>query len=330
MPSISKQTGVKRKLKNVPHVSQKHCRVDAPPSTPSLPISPCTGCVWDEANWSCRYDSVFMMFHTIYRNATDSWRFRSRTFSNLSHFLANAYDILLIDAQSTDGHIFNALRDTFRDSLFMLDPSTFPRLGRVEAAVSNIMDAMSGSTTNLRICTNITCTSCHLTTSETFYRSQSILCHPSLWSSVQYYSNTTTFINVQVWMDTFFISNKTRSLPCNPSSKNSHCLTTSISVEPIPWIMIEMLPESHPFPVVTPTLNVPHDDSNTQYHLKSIVYAGNHHFSIRFFDIMGYSWIHDGMLHAGKPIYEGIHCSEGQSLVHLQTMVSHLYVYVAT
>jgi hypothetical protein len=59
------------------------------PSCPSLP--PTAGCRWDATDWSCAYDSVFMVLFYAFNNASLHWRSRWLTSNSITQSLGQVF-----------------------------------------------------------------------------------------------------------------------------------------------------------------------------------------------------------------------------------------------
>ena len=101
------------------------------------------GCVWDGPNYSCAYDSVFMVTFSTYRYANSSWKQGWRDSSNFNEMLGCFFDSILTTMRipllrRRLPSLFNTYWDRVRDHLSAIDPISFPRLGQNEIAVSDI------------------------------------------------------------------------------------------------------------------------------------------------------------------------------------------------
>ena len=120
------------------HTSQMPTPLNVQPSQPIV-----AGCSWDAHNWSCAYNSVFMLLFFIYKswdtNIRTSWRsdinvpYRQRV-SELLDFLVETPHA----SESTDS--FNRCQESLRDYISTDLPITCPRYGQVGCAVTNILE----------------------------------------------------------------------------------------------------------------------------------------------------------------------------------------------
>jgi hypothetical protein len=86
---------------------------------------PSVGCSWSSENWSCAYDSMFMVLFYAYRAAETVEKERWRAMDNPLRELAEAYEVRLEnDANSFMRDLFDRYRDEFRDRLSSLDHRT--------------------------------------------------------------------------------------------------------------------------------------------------------------------------------------------------------------
>jgi len=92
----------------------------------STPIG--AGCQWSSTNWSCAYDTVFMVLFHIYQQANPlcrkAWMINTNDFSKSLSLL---FDHLLeSNSNLNTSSLFNISRDQFHDKLSMHNPHSFP------------------------------------------------------------------------------------------------------------------------------------------------------------------------------------------------------------
>ncbi|KAF5335017.1 hypothetical protein D9758_016196 [Tetrapyrgos nigripes] len=107
-----------------------------PSHCPSLP-----GCVWDNQNWSCVYDTALTLLTYVFREATpefrEKWKSLSvHTFSLLALFMENE---IHQDANPTCSTM-NTMRERLRDYLTSYSPSQFVHTGAHMASCSSILE----------------------------------------------------------------------------------------------------------------------------------------------------------------------------------------------
>jgi hypothetical protein len=110
------------------------------------------GCAWVRRDWSCAYDTVFMVFFAIYWQSPAGWRADWRkqsptwTIQLADHFnlLIGALDSPRYSPEKLSG-LFSSFRDEFRSRLSNHDPQRFPCQGQVSASACAILELLFGS-----------------------------------------------------------------------------------------------------------------------------------------------------------------------------------------
>lgn len=101
-------------------------QLDSLSVTLTTPIG--AGCQWSSTNWSCAYDSVFMILFHIYKQACPSclkaWIENSNDFSKCLSSLFHS--LLEHNSNLNSPSHFNTSRDQFHDKLSMHNPESFP------------------------------------------------------------------------------------------------------------------------------------------------------------------------------------------------------------
>ena len=101
------------------------------------------GCSWDSHNWSCAYDTVFMLLFFIYKSWDTDTRTHWRSDINAPYRqqISNLFDFLFETPHATKStELFNQCRNALRDSISADFPTTCPRYGQVGCAVTNILE----------------------------------------------------------------------------------------------------------------------------------------------------------------------------------------------
>ncbi|KAF5343799.1 hypothetical protein D9758_016212 [Tetrapyrgos nigripes] len=117
------------------HPNLSFTRSDLPSQLP-LP-----GCVWDNLNWSCAYDTALTLLTYIFRDVTERFSQKWSSISTHSSMLINLLTencVLEYSSLSTD--MMNAMRETLRNYLTNYDPHHFVRSGPHMASCSSIME----------------------------------------------------------------------------------------------------------------------------------------------------------------------------------------------
>ncbi len=230
---------------------------------------PC-GLVWDANNYSCAYDSLFVILYDIWIQDPRSW---SRKFNAIG----NEYLTALVEGfkMTFKGTLsLENVRDMIRTQLHDHDPVRFP-MGQVGTSVNHL------ASTILRVndpvaSSQLLCLSCDYEGPEiddslgyVLHGDQSCLNSTSMWVS-----------NIG-------------------HGQNGHCpecqsaLTNSISYHSPPHLLIMEYPRqdiktSHKIHVDTRT-------GSACLYLRGIAYFGQFHFTSRVVSVDGDIWYHDGM-----------------------------------
>ena len=260
------------------------------------------GCVWTE-DWSCPYDAVFMVFWTLYKQSSASWRDGwARHAPVWNRPLKNNFDHLIIlgDTPGVQDHAtwFSRYRDRFRDQLSRADLKRFPRRGPVPTSVGWILEVMFGSTAEPHLEQHLICGDCGaLSQTE---------------REIRYLAtNFGRGDNTPVWLHTVWTEfvNDSKTIVARSRARCSHCQgpnrVRDLKMPGTPWIWFERGPRSPVWPSLTLTF-----DSQPQrldYSLRAIIYSGGRHFSVRFRAKSGEWWRHDGLVASGVPEPDNIH-----------------------
>ncbi|KAF9779748.1 hypothetical protein BJ322DRAFT_1086264 [Thelephora terrestris] len=269
------------------------------------------GCEWTSADWSCSYDAIFMSFWTIYEQSYVGWRdVWTRHSPDWNTPLGNNFDhlILLTDTlvNARDHAVwFSRYRDRFRDQLSRTDPRMFPRRGPVSASASRILQVIFGQDAGLCLEQRLVCSGCGI--SARAERETYLLAAGSgLDRKIPISLHT-------VW-DNFI--QRCQTDPFHQNSRCSRCQGQNkvrcLEMPDVPWIWFEREKSSPVGPSLALTFDSP--SQRLSYSLRSIIYAGQNHFTIRFCEQSGKWWRHDGQIASGVPQPDNIQ-SESQLLM---------------
>jgi hypothetical protein len=101
------------------------------------------GCRWSTSNWSCAYDSFFMVFFYLHLFAPEMWRLLWQEYSPLSFTLHEYFKSLTIDNNQSHRAEFDNYRDLFRDTLTSLHSLLLLHRGSVVIDVSDIFQQLN-------------------------------------------------------------------------------------------------------------------------------------------------------------------------------------------
>lgn len=273
--------------------------------SPTLQSTPSAGCKWSSTDWSCAYDTIFMVLFYAYCDGDDTFKQTFQSASNVFPVLTRAFQTL-----------------TFRDCLNMHDPTAFPHVGQVGTSVVSILESVLPPETRelelVHLCSNGTCADKSLSSTHMpIYHRFTIpcICSPLYVQSIQCddlssnSSSQVTELNIQQWLD----------LWCS--------FANYISFSIVPLILFF---ECFPLQPVMPckTISIPHLHGTACYTLVGIIYVGGFHFSARL-RFAGKVWNYDGRINNGVPFLEpDVHDSDPCVLPHFENREAHVFLYV--
>ncbi|KAG1800615.1 hypothetical protein EV424DRAFT_1352073, partial [Suillus variegatus] len=317
-------------------------RVGAAPSNVHQQLAPSAataGCRWSPSDWSCAYDSAFMVLLYIFQSAGDQWRQRWRSSTALASGLATSYDMLMSsDMLMRSAVVFDDLRDRFRDALSALDSVAFPRHGQNGASASHILHLLTMQhmyePQHVIQCAK----GCYLSdVPVVFGHSKAALptiCDHSTWERLAGDACTASVdassVSSQTWVKTFLQAERNRlsrtldsSLSCNGCGRAVH--PRVFYQCPPPLLTLEVVPQSCPVLFPSPRLSVPSTSRDVEYVLHGIIYLGNYHFSARLVDAVGHVWQYDGRQNCGVPTLDlpASHCLANDIFTSSSLLTSH-------
>ena len=232
------------------------------------------GLAWDGINWSCAYDSLFVIIHMIWKQNPQIWTDRLKA-------LGSTYLTLLVDgfSQVTQRELtLEAVRDDIRRQLHSKHPIQFP-MGHVGTSVAELAVAIMTPSDPVSIC-QVTCLNCGFR-------------HESRQGYVLHATTQLITITTSQWMDSL---SETTNILC------PECLLEAPTLynQPPTLLCLEYpncnLITSHVIKVKTAI-------GTRNLYLRGIVYHGRYHFTSRIIDKDGRIWYHDGMT-TGKTVCE--------------------------
>lgn len=256
------------------------------------------GCVWSERDWSCAYDSVFMMLFSTYHYSSAVLRIKWISESERIHQLSEIFDDLLLPDNIHRSSEFTRCRDLLRDILSSHSPSLFPRYGQETASVVDILSYFSEGASLFfeKSCTN----ECTFVSQEIWLPA---VLSPSIWGSEGLESRAFHKAPIQKWIDTFIERKKRRTFhtPTTCSQCHSNCSTQVYLKDISTSLYFEISPQVLNEELFSPNLYLPGSHGTVAYDLKGIVYSGGSHFSTRWRTSEGIWWEYDGRVHGGCP-----------------------------
>ena len=253
------------------------------------------GCIWTREDWSCSYDAIFMTFWSLYEQSSESWRrdwiecapdWNTPLGHNFDHLIILAGTPVSAEDRT---RWFCRYRDCLRDRLSNKDPDSFPRRGRLAASATQILEILFGRTAGPYLQQHLICRSCR---------------EPS-WAGREFcflMLSTTQKSKTPIWLHTAWAEFIDRS-KMEAAVRCPHCKgpndVQDLGMPEVPWIWFERDQFSPVWPSLTLEFHSP--SQQLRYSLRAIIYAGGHHFTVRFRDQSGRWWKHDGQVASGVP-----------------------------
>lgn len=237
------------------------------------------GLEWDNQNWSCAYDSLFVILYDIWKENPEEW---TNNFKNINgHMQDLAYKFQEVYEENVS---LENIRDDIRKDLYNFDPNKFP-MGRNSASVAEIGIALLQSTKENAI-SQVYCTECDHSCRE--YADQ-----------LGYYFNIekNKAASTQEWLNNL-------EVPC--TQKCNECfynLTHQIDYKEVP----EMLVLEYPYTNIKSShkIKIKIQDEYKVLSLRGIIYHGNNHFCSRIISVDGTIWYNDDMTTGKNSIEDG-------------------------
>jgi hypothetical protein len=101
------------------------------------------GCIWSAADWSCAYDTFFMVFFYIHHSSNDFWTNSWTNFSPLACILHEHFCSLSSQYIQRQRPKFDQYRDQICDILSDRQPNMFPRHRAAAINVSDIFEQLN-------------------------------------------------------------------------------------------------------------------------------------------------------------------------------------------
>lgn len=301
--------------KNVCAETSLH-RVQPPPmSSPTL-----VGFKWDSTNWSCAYDSLFMVLYNVF--AEGRFLVPDSGAHLITPALRSLYDGFTLLASSPQSVTPEVVRDRVRDMLCSDTNHLLPRHGARPSFVDYLAETLfpvvepyASYSLACECCGNSSAAANDPFLSYVFVASSQVFPRSRWQDGV----HTTDMLRILFagGHDSTCVGCKTKRVQCNISFTH----TPSI-------LMLCLQPTDPLMPCVAIDQNVDFSDiqGGCRWALGGVVYLGQEHFTSRYVNSHGHVWCHDGMTQGNHPIYEGILANLNMS--ELQQRRACLAVYV--
>jgi hypothetical protein len=262
------------------------------------------GLLWDLDNWSCAYDSLFVIFYDIWIQDPKRWTNRFKS-------LCNEYLNLLVDNFNlvSEGKVkIEDARDSIRFQLHRKDSVRFP-VGPVGTSVGSLAEEIV-KTNHAVASSQLICSKCDYEDSE-------------VDDSLDYMLNGNSSISGSTfnWLKSLQIQKTQDRCPeCFSEMRKN------VYYDNIPHFMIMEYPDlniktSHKLTFKT-------EESHVTLYLRGIVYYGGYHFTSRIFSCDGDISYHDGMTTGSHCIDDGhLNIISDDSLQHCKDRKLVLAIY---
>lgn len=305
-----------------------------PPSSSQSPWLFSAGCRWDELNWSCAYDSIFMSLYTIFASNTSHFHHDFGTISQTAKILEHSFTHIL-NSQSKTSTIFDHHRDNLRDKLHAQNPDQFRRLGQHAASASDILDIIFPATGRHLVTTP----SCPNECDQSFQPHNRHIINTHMPSHVTHGRNSIIPRNLNEYISNFILEishqRDAMEIYCNNCQSSTLTFTTSfVNTPPIFFLEIPMESTSS-LSTILPSWNIeiPSPLRHYRYQLSAIIYLGSFHFTSRLILKNRSVWKHDGRINNGIPVFDFGAQETNSELLRLQTLDdrrAHIYIYSRT
>ncbi|KAH9848083.1 hypothetical protein C2E23DRAFT_871375 [Lenzites betulinus] len=249
------------------------------------------GLVWDCNNWSCAYDSILTFLINLYADIG------ADLFSGVSP--GNIFMDLIrtrLPLCATDNGAPETMRDAFRDVLSLRSPIRFPRHGQTMAAVSDVISSLFYCSVPFAR-GRMTCVACSFDSVHVV----------DVTHSYAWYLTPAAFRTHFPGQASLTSSEYIECLLT--AGINAHCSTChSMNVV---HILLEHAPPliALETSVVVPIraeamLQLPIGQRVHTWRLAGAIYHGFDHFTMRYVDIQGLTWYHDGDITKNRMIHD--------------------------
>ena len=254
------------------------------------------GFKWDNENWSCAYDSLLFILHSLFIECPEEVH---------SKYIVNNYMEIfyqLVQRCKSEHLVLEKARDEIRNQLYHNSPTSFPRFGQKLASVVEVCDAILTHSADTKITQQYSCIVCKWMSPSKMI-SSTIIVNPEYYHSNRITSSlcNTKIYTTEQWLHT--IIDSVAFLDC-PSCGNS--LQHTSELKNIPSFIafdINTLPATN-FVQVSKYLSWTKSLSNLhcdkKYYLKGLIYHGNNHFTSSFISQANTLWYNDGIKHGNS------------------------------
>jgi hypothetical protein len=233
-------------------------------------IQPPLGLSWDKDNYSCSYDSLFVILYDIWKHNPDQWT------ENL-HDVDSTYTDLLVEGFNEIhlGLSLECVRDNVRQLLHNNYPDIFP-LGHEGASIGQLAYHLL-KPRGYNATSQVVCTKCNYEGMEVDER-----------HAYAVHAIDSTPGSTQKWITSF-------DYPVAYTCPECLCpMVKQLQYNYVPNILALEYP--HTNIETSHKIKFLRDEKCTTLYLRGIVYHGENHFTSRIISSKGKIWYYDGML----------------------------------
>jgi hypothetical protein len=229
-----------------------------------------SGLIWDGNNYSCAYDSLFIVLYEIWSNDTKVW---TRRFKEINQHHLKSLSVCFknyMNGQAT----FETARDTIRHGLHSQSPAQFP-YGTRGTSVAALTSAILAPHDFVAI-SSPECTNCEYFEPPINDRLEFVL-----------HEKEDMAKSTCKWLG---------SLEHETHEKCPHCLSAMmqpISFKSTPSVLVFEINSRNI--KVSKTLKFEQEGENVILDIRGLIYHGDFHFTSRIIGTDGIVWYHDGI-----------------------------------
>jgi len=262
---------------------------------------PPIGCIWSSN--SCAYDTFFMLFFSMYRDSSQSWRDVFIDAGPWFEFLADMFENLMLPENLSNPSSFAKYRDDLRSMLSRYNINMFPRPGREYTSIFEVFEAFVNNSHHSQTLVRIFVCDCGC------FEMHSALhlpgaCEQSVWTNaarVLNFEYTLTGASIQLFVDLQIAAKIRQGLASQCDQCGAARVPSIVLPNPSPWLFIRIPPNVFPRPEISTTLQIRGEAGLMNYQLFGIAYYDGNHFVGAWKAKDSSCWGYDGLARGGQP-----------------------------
>jgi hypothetical protein len=257
-----------------------------------MPTIAPVGLKWDQVNYSCAYDALFIGLYHIWHDHGALWSNRFASITDFTKQLGQGFESYSMKTRSLE-----TVRNQVRKSLANANPNGFPN-GPVFTYLDILTDTMFGQRFWGRDTTK--CMTCDLVGVDT----QGYPCTRTVYKDAALKARYKEEYMLSHWLNTLRISRANGR--CTACQNSLARIEIPVTAPPILHFALD-----DTLMRLDPAFNITVGGTAVRYALRSVIYIGNHHFTSRIVKKNGDIWFHDGIEMGITSIPEGNVHSQG-------------------